>query len=70
MKARCVMNGQAYLVGVKKVQWCEVGQVFDVDVEKMGGLPKHFEEIKVKVSDKPATGKKVAPGAPVTTDNL
>lgn len=71
MKARCIHNGQAYLTGVKKVQWCEVGQMYDVDVEKMGGLPKHFEEVKVKVSDKPtaATGKK-APGAANTPESL
>jgi len=69
MKARCIMNGQAYIVGGKKPRWCEVGQELDIDVEKMKGLPKHFEEIKAKVSDKPVAGKK-APGAPVTTDNL
>lgn len=69
MKARCIMNGQAWLIGGKKPRWCEVGQELDIDVERMGGLPKHFEEIKAKASDKPVAGKK-APGPPVTTDNL
>lgn len=70
MKARCIQNGQAYTMGGKKPVWCEVGQVHDVDVERMGGLPKHFEEVKVKASDKPAATGKKAPGAPLTTDNL
>lgn len=66
MKARCIQNGMAFLTGQTKARWCEVGQEHDLDVDRMGGMPKHFEPAD-KPAAKKAEGKK-APGAPTTTD--
>ena len=67
MKARCIQDGMAFIVGMAKARWCEVGQEHDLDVKRMGGMPKHFEKIEKEKKDPPAPGAP-APGAPTTTD--
>ena len=46
MLCKCVENGQARVVGTKKITWFEKGMTADIEVGPKGEIPSHFVKVE------------------------